>query len=187
MSYIETEREKYEKIYRFPAYGSRGHGAPIAPHLIQRAATRGVLGDFGCGRGGSFQPYLDAGFQIQPVDHVDVLDQKWRAHPNVLPLAVANLWADTLPVVNYGICTDVAEHIPTPHVEEFIANLADAIGTGCLWSICHVNDGWGQQIKDRLHMTVQLSPWWRTELKKHWAKLEVIKESPGTSIYWTSH
>ncbi len=187
MSFVETEREKYKKIYQFPSYGSRGHGAPIAPHLIQRATGRGVLGDFGCGRGASFPPYLDAGFTIQPVDHVDVLDKQWRKDGRVLPIAVANLWADPLPVADYGICTDVAEHIPTPHVAEFIANLARSIKHGCLWSVCHVNDGWGQQIKDRLHMTVQLSPWWRTELKKHWAKLEVIKESPGTSVYWTAH
>lgn len=187
MSCVETEREKYKKIYQFPSYGSRGHGAPIAPLLIARAKTRGLLGDFGCGRGASLPPYLDAGFTVQPVDHVDVLAPHWKKDPRVRPIVVANLWADVLPPVEQGICTDVMEHIPEVHVAETIKNLAGSISGGCLWSICHVQDGWGQQIKDRLHMTVKLSPWWRTELKRHWKNLEVLKESPGTSVYWTEH
>lgn len=187
MNLIESERAKYEKVYAFPGYGAKGHGAPISPYLLARAPRFGLLGDFGCGRGGSFQPYLDAGFSIQPVDHVDALAPQWRGHPRVLPLVVANLWADTLPAVDYGLCTDVMEHIPEPHVAETVANLALAVGSGCLWSICHVQDVWGDRIGERLHVTVKENDWWLTELERHWREVHVLKTSRGTSVYWTQH
>lgn len=187
MNYVESERAKYTKIFQFPGYGGKGHGAPIAPHLVKRAAGRGVLADFGCGRGGSFQPYIDAGFVIQPVDHVDVLDKPWRKHPKVRPMVVANLWADTLPEVDYAICTDVMEHIPEPHVAATVANLALAVKHGCLWTVCHVADSWGKRIGEPLHMTVKPEPWWTAELGRHWRVVERIKTDPGHTIYWTAH
>lgn len=187
MNDIESERAKYEKVYGFPGYGSVGHGLKIAHLLTDRAKGRGVLGDFGCGRGGSFPSYLDAGFAIQPVDHVDALDPKWRAHPRVLPVHVANLWADVLPVTDYGICTDVMEHIPEIHVGAAIANLALSVKHGCLWSICHVQDVWGSRIGERLHMTVRPHEWWVAELQRHWPVAEPLKTSKGSSIYWTEN
>lgn len=187
MSLIESERAKYEKVYQFPGYGSVGHGTKIAAYLLERAPTRGILGDFGCGRGGSFKPYIDAGFKIQPVDHVDALAPEWRDHPCVLPFAKANLWADTLPVVEYGMCTDVMEHIPEVHVDETIENIADAVGTGCLWSICHVPDVWGKRVNEVLHMTVKESEWWRKALALHWRTVSVLRAQPGVTIYWTAH
>lgn len=187
MSYVDSERAKYEKIYGFPGYGNIGHGLKIAPMMLSRIKGRGTLGDFGCGRGGSFQTYIDAGFIIQPVDHVDALAPQWRGHSKVLPIVVANLWADPLPTVDYGLCTDVMEHIPEPHVAETIANLALSVANGCLWSVCHVPDVWGSRIGEKLHMTVRPNDWWRTELERHWRTVEVIKSSRGSSIYWTSH
>lgn len=187
MNYVESERAKYEKVYTFPGYGRLGHGLKIAPQLIQRASTRGVLGDFGCGRGGSFQPYIDAGFTIQPVDHVDALIPPWTDHPKVLPVFVANLWADDLPAVDYGICTDVMEHIPEPHVAETVANLALSIKNGCLWSICHVADVWGSRVGEKLHMTVREHAWWLQELERHWRLVETIHTTKGSTVYWTAH
>jgi len=184
---IETERAKYEKVYAFPGYGAKGHGAPIAHLIVPRAHGRGVLGDFGCGRGGSFQPYLDLGFTIQPVDHVDALDARWKGHPGVLQQRTANLWADELPSVDYGICTDVMEHIPESHVDATLANIAKAVKHGCLWTICHVHDVWGYKIQEKLHMTTKPNNWWVEQLSKHWKTVEVLRTQPGTSIYWTSH
>lgn len=187
MNHVETEREKYEKVYQFPGYGAIGHGLKIASYLLERAPTRGALGDFGCGRGGSFRPYLDAGFKIQPVDHVDALAPEWCDHPGVLPFVKANLWADALPSVSYGICTDVMEHIPEVHVDGTIRNIAGAVVRGCLWSICHVPDVWGKRVGETLHMTVKDSGWWRNALSKHWYVVEVLRVQHGTTIYWTAH
>ncbi len=187
MSLIETERAKYQKVYQFPGYGAVGHGLKIAGYLTDRAPTRGVLGDFGCGRGGSLPPYLAAGFTIQPIDHVDVLAPVMGVHPQVRPVVVANLWADLLPTVDYGLCTDVMEHIPETHVPDTIANIARAVRHGCLWTVCHVPDVWGKRIGESLHMTVRDAGWWEGEFRKHWRLLEILKTSKGSSIYWTSH
>ena len=187
MNDIEKERKKYEKVYAFPAYGSRGHGAPIAGYLLSEATGRGVLGDFGCGRGGSLAPYIEAGFTIQPIDHVSVLDSKWKDHSKVLPLAVANLWADPLPLVDYGLCTDVAEHIPEQHVSAFLSNVVRSVRIGCLWTVCHVQDVWGDRIKDRLHMTVRAQTWWTDQMRMYWPMVKIIKTNPGHTVYWSSH
>lgn len=187
MNTVEAERLKYEKIFAFPGYGSKGHGAPIAGLLIDRAPTRGVLGDFGCGRGGSFDPYISAGFMIQPVDHVSVLADSWTAHRSVLPFCKANLWTDKLPAVDYGLCTDVMEHIPEPHVDDTIKNIARSVGKGCLWTVCHVPDVWGARIGEPLHMTVQPHSWWLEKFTPHWKTIDVLRTQPGSSIYWTHH
>lgn len=187
MSDIESERVKYEKVFAFPGYGAKGHGLKIAHYLLERTPNRGVLGDFGCGRGGSFPSYLDAGFDIQPIDHVMALDPKWQQHERVRPIAVLNLWAERLPAVYCGICTDVMEHIPEAYVDPTIRNIADAVDWGCLWSICHVPDVWGQRIGETLHMTVKSSEWWRGVLAPHWKKVEVLRTQPGMTIYWTEH
>lgn len=185
--FIESERLKYEKVYQFPGYGAKGHGAPIADYLLKRAPTRGVLGDFGCGRGGSFQPYVDAGFIIQPVDHVSILDPKWCNHAQVMPPVAANLWAGQLPVVDYGLCTDVMEHIPEQFVASTLANISKSVRYGCLWSVCHVQDVWGDRIGERLHMTVQPPNWWTAQFVANWRKVEILRAQPGTTIYWTEH
>jgi len=185
VNYVESEREKYEKVFKFPGYGAVGHGLKIAHHLLSRAKGRGILGDFGCGRGASFPPYIEAGFIVRPVDHVDALDPKWRGHPKVLPLAVANLWTGPLPGVDYGLCTDVMEHIPEPHVSEAIAGLAKAVKYGCLWTVCHVPDVWGMRIGEPLHMTVRPHSWWLDRFAQHWRTVETIHTTPGSTIYWT--
>lgn len=187
MNYVESERLKYEKVYQFPGYGALGHGLKLAHYMIDRAKGRGILGDFGCGRGGSFPPYLAAGFTILPIDHVAALAPTWLGHPNVLPLVKANLWQGPLPAVDYGLCTDVMEHIPEPHVAETVSTIAGAVKHGCLWSVCHVPDVWGKRIGDRLHMTVQPHAWWHAVFAKAWKTVEVLKTSPGTTLYWTEH
>ena len=181
--YIESERLKYEKVFSFPGYGALGHGRPIAQYLLDRAKPT-VIADLGCGRGGSFEPYLVHGYEIIPVDHCDVLMDENKNKKGVLPFWKANLWEDNLPIVDYAICTDVMEHIPEPRVEKTIQNIRNHVKKGCLWSICHVKDIWGDRIGDRLHMTIQPLSWWETELKKFW-KIKVLQVKGATSIIWT--
>lgn len=187
MSYIETEREKYEKVYTIAEYGRKGHGAPLAPVLFARSSPA-LMADFGCGRGFSIKPYISAGYKVIPVDHCDVLDPQWRQHPNILPFWRANLWADSLPEVDYAICTDVAEHIPRDMVPAMIANIARHVRKGCLWTICHVQEVWGRKVGEILHMTVEPREWWEAELAKQWGTVELIDtKTPHHTTLWTSH
>ena len=181
--FIESERKKYEKVFSFPGYGAMGHGRPIAQYLIERSKPT-TIADLGCGRGGSFEPYLNAGYKIIPVDHCDVMTDENRNKKGVLPFWKANLWNDDLPVVDYAICTDVMEHIPEARVTKTVSNIARSVKTGCLWSICHVKDVWGDRIGDRLHMTIQPLSWWENELRKFW-KIKVLQVKGATSIIWT--
>ena len=180
---IESERIKYEKVYKFPGYGALGHGRPLADMFFARSQPT-VIADLGCGRGGSFEPYLVKGYEIIPVDHCNVLTKENKEKKGVLPFWKANLWGDELPVVDYAICTDVMEHIPEPRVEKTIQNIRTHVKKGCLWSICHVQDVWGDRIGDRLHMTIKPLSWWETEFKKFW-KIKVLQIRGQTSIIWT--
>lgn len=192
-SIVDIEREKYERVYQFKNYGNGGHAVTHAQALISRAAPGATVADFGCGRGGSFKPFIDAGLRIVPVDHVDVLDTRWRAHPSVEAFHRANLWADQLPRVDYGVCTDVMEHIPEEFVDDALLNIARAVRLGCLWTICHVPDAWGKRIGASLHMTVKPREWWTERLRKHWSAVDVINSRDNarglsvTTAYWTEH
>lgn len=181
--YIESEQKKYEKVFAFPGYGALGHGRPLAHHLFDRSKPC-VITDLGCGRGGSFQPYIDKGYEIIPVDHLDVLTDENRNKKGILPFWKANLWNDDLPLVDYAICTDVMEHIPEPRVEKTISNIKAFVRKGCLWSICHVQDIWGDRIGDRLHMTIQPRSWWLNELNKFW-ETQILQQKGETTIFWT--
>lgn len=184
---IESERDKYAKVYQFPGYGRVGHAVKIAQHLIQRARPKSTIGDFGCGRGASFPPFLAAGFSIVPVDHIDALLPEYRNLPHVRALIQASLWDDELPAVDYGVCTDVMEHIPPAFVDKTLENIATAIRYGCLWSICHVPDVWGKRIGAPLHLTIQPSEWWRLRLETYWYDVKVLHAMQGTTVYWTEH
>ena len=100
---IDSERDKYERIFKFANYGEKGHAVPHAHFLIDRAPRGSVVADFGCGRGGSFPPFLAAGYRIVPVDHISALAPEWLNHKAVDPLWKTNLWQGPLPVCDYGI------------------------------------------------------------------------------------
>lgn len=184
---VESERKKYAKVYEFPGYGRVGHATKIAHHLIERVKPGAVLADFGCGRGASFPPFLAAGLRIVPVDHVDALLPEFRNRPGVGALIQASLWDDELPAVDYGVCTDVMEHIPPAFVDKTIENIASAVRYGCLWSVCHVQDVWGDRIGERLHLTIQPREWWTAQLEQHWYDVKVMYAPKGTTVYWTEH
>lgn len=186
LNHIESERIKYEKVFAFPGYGTKGHGAPVAPLFFQRSKPS-LMADFGCARGASLKPYLDAGYEVIPIDHCDVLDETIRKNPNVLPLVKANLWADNLPKVSYGICTDVMEHIPEEYVSRVIENISKSVQHGCLWTICHVKDVWGYKIQDTLHLTIKPRTWWTQELNKYWPVVEILSDKGENTTYWTEH
>lgn len=182
-----SEREKYARVFAFPGYGKVGHALKYADHLLRRAPAGSTVADFGCGRGGSFRPFVEAGMVVVPVDHIDALSPEWRNHPKVRPLSVVNLWEGPLPDVDYAVCTDVMEHIPPAYVDRVLDNIAGAVMAGCLWTICHVQDVWGQRIGAPLHLTIKPPEWWEGKLLDRWAEVERIGGNQGTSVYWTGH
>lgn len=182
-----SERSKYERVFAFPNYGTVGHALPHAHHLIEKAPTGATVADFGCGRGGSFRPFVAAGLRMVPVDHINALALEWQQHPQVEPLIVANLWEGPLPSVDYAICTDVMEHIPPDFVDQTLDNIAQAVSAGCLWTICHVADVWGQRIGAPLHLTIKPPEWWESKLLNRWSEVKRIGGDRGSSVYWTGH
>jgi len=184
----ESERKKYADLYAgHPGYGRVGHANKLISEFISRAEHGATVGDFGCGRGAAFPVLIQRGFSVIPIDHVDAILPEYRTLPGVAPLHKANLWAGDLPLVNYGICADVMEHIPPEFVDSTLDNIAVSIQRGCLWTICHVKDVWGDRIGTRLHLTIQPEPWWTEKLENYWWEVKVIRHQPGMTVYWTEH
>lgn len=183
------ERIKYEKIFKHKNYGAHSQGRKVISHLIakvkKKEAEPTIVGDFGCARGPTFPALVEAGFVVYPIDHIDVLDSRWRTHPLVCKLRIANLWEDDLPRVDYGVCTDVMEHIPEEVVLATIKNIRAAVRHGVIWTVAHGPDAWGRVISDTLHMTQKLEPWWTARFKQVWDTVEVISTYKINTTYWT--
>lgn len=183
----ESERIKYERIFKLHNYGLVGHARKFTPKAMQRMTPGSTVADFGCGRGASMPPFAAAGFKMIPVDHVSALSLDIAKLPNVGSLVKVNLWLDVLPHADYGLCTDVMEHIPESVVDTTLLNISKAVRVGCLWSICHAEDVFGAKINDRLHMTVKPHSWWLPKLQGLWRNVEIWSTSVGNSFYWTEH
>lgn len=183
----EAERQKYERIYTAPNYGTVGHAVKRAQLLIQRAAVGDPVIEFGCGRGGNFRPLIDAGLRVVPVDHVNALSSEWQKHPQVDTLWERNLWQGPLPTAKWGVCADVMEHIPPEFVDRVLDNIAASVSGGVLWTISHVPDVWGRRIGQPLHLTVRPPAWWTDKLKARWAIVAPVDGNDRNSVIWTEH
>ena len=186
----ELERRKYEKIFHHKNYGANSMGAKYVTHITTRQAEvpegrAHSIGDFGCARGATFPALMKAGFIVYPVDHVNVLDKQWKGLRNVAPMWLGNLWESPLPKVDYGICTDVMEHIPEEVVAATIMNIRESVKYGVLWTVAHGPDMWGRVIGEVLHVTQKSKPWWKMEFAKVWDTVEVLSTEAKHTVLWT--
>ena len=108
-----------------------------------------------------------AGFQVTPIDLVDnCLDPD--AHDVVGSRFVeACLWNPIpVPKATYGYACDVLEHIPPEKVDDVIVNILDR----CYEAFFLINfemDHFGDEVGERLHLTIQPFGWWVETLKHH--------------------
>lgn len=166
----EAEREKYKKMWAVKAYRSNSPGEGLVSYFLQHSGAQAQKGDtlidLGCGTGRAGLVLAKLGFHITLLDHCEeALDAKVKAAN--LPFIEANLW--TLPKFcrwDWGYCTDVMEHIPTEHVDGALAGIAANV-QHCFFQIAMFDDGFGKQIHEKLHLTIQNDSWWLAKLKEH--------------------
>ena len=162
---LEDEQRKYIMAWASDDYrNSPSPGAAAAlrvRQLLNVAATEAFpsIADFGCGAGAAI-PVLDKeGFAPVGVDIVDA---------GARPLVIAPLWGP-LPVrVDYGMCVDVMEHIPTDFVGKTIHEILFAVRFRTFFQIAMFPDSLGASIVgEPLHLTVKDKRWWDWKFAMH--------------------
>jgi hypothetical protein len=162
------EKEKYTKAWDHDAYRKYAPGEHMVRHYVtQCRPKKGRLIDFGAGTGRGALALHKLGYEVMMIDIADnCLDDEVRAEIGNR-LMIANLWEPLdMPKAGEGYCTDVMEHIPPQHVEAVIENtlkLCDRV----FFHICLLEDHFGKELGEHLHLTVRPFTWWRDLISKH--------------------
>ena len=176
----QHELRKYEKVFSLSqryqtksglnAYKSE---ARIRAEVARIKAETAI--DFGCGNGSAAILLREAGVEF--VTLLDFIPDVYL-HPDVRSLIEAghakfvrtSLWNKTTATADFGLCTDVMEHIPEKHVDEVLAIIAQSVDS-CVFRIALFGGKAAQEI-DQLHVTVRPADWWAERLKKHFSVLD---------------
>lgn len=163
------EKEKYQKAWEHDEYRNFAPGEQSAvPFVIMAKPEKGAsVTDFGAGTGRGSLILHRYGLDVTMLDIADnCLDERVR---QVIGdrLIVCNLWED-IPAdrTEYGYCTDVMEHIPTNRVDEVLDQIfsqADKV----FFQISLVDDHFGKELGESLHLTVKPFSWWKAKLGKY--------------------
>ena len=164
---MEAEKSKYTRMWGFSSYRA---GSPelrvvnrILDHIGPDPTTIAVFG-VGCGK--AVPHYFNAGHDITLIDiAANCLDADIRNlvnhNLNRIEFIEACLWMlPDFPMVDFGICVDVLEHIPTPMVAPVLGEIGSHTRRGFLQIALH-DEGYGpEHIGEDLHLTVQPPEWW---------------------------
>lgn len=165
----QHEREKYREAWNLVNYRTISPGEQFfVPWLkIVRPLPRSMVHDFGCGAGRASLVMALAGFYVTPIDFAEnCLDPE--AYDVVGSRFVnACLWNPIpVPKAPYGFCCDVMEHIPPEKVDDVIRNILDRCWEAT-FLISFEQDHFGDELGERLHLTVQPFGWWLETLRGH--------------------
>lgn len=151
-----SEREKYERMWRYPEYRIAAPGEATVEEFLARCQPRGRVLDFGTGTG-------RAALRISQECEVLCLDIADNCRdPAAMGLAFLRCdLSDHIPVFgNFGYCTDVMEHIPPKNVDSVLRNIAQVVSGETFFQISLIDDVMGGLIGHPLHLSVHPFEWW---------------------------
>jgi SAM-dependent methyltransferase len=191
------EAGKYAKVWADPRYGqSPSPGLTVLPRALEvlgladknENGTRSVhftdpmpsIVDFGCGDGRVVRELRDYGFDAIGVDLDNYGGLPW------LSFVQASLWE--LPLyftVDYGLCCDVMEHIPTDNVVGALTCMRRVIKKAAFFQIAMFEDYFGPEILgEPLHLTVKDPAWWKAAFTlAGWRTLTTVDGPEGGPQY----
>jgi hypothetical protein len=183
---VESERAKYEAMWKLESYRKV---SPGFENLVEALKTLAMpwsdsaapikVADFGCGTGRVVASLQDLGYDAVGVD---IADNCGAGH--YVPFIRAALWeAEKLPKVDYGLCTDVLEHLPPEKVLDTLRAIHGAVAQSCYLNIDTIPDAFGINIGERLHLTVESAEWWERTLKTVWPVVTKVREDERQAIF----
>lgn len=169
MNAVEQERNKYSKMWERPEYRERSPGMRLAQQAWDWMQPSGTLCDFGAGTGRASQWFADKGLEVTAFDIADNAVTEFSG-----PVVIGNLWdMPDFGTFDHGYCCDVMEHLPTEHVGDALAGIAERVTKSCFFQIALFECHMGDPIGEHLHLTIKSPKWWRSALERPFAKVEI--------------
>ena len=159
MHTTDSEREKYNRVWAMEDYRQVSHSVNLwrtHRHLFPKSLGKCV--DLGSGLGRLFLLWNQQGYDAWAVDISPVAMEKFTKRTLGHKFIETCLWEmDVKHRWDFGVCTDVMEHIPPSYVEATLRNIA-AHCDKVLFKIAHetTNDLGGKP----LHLTCKPVDWW---------------------------
>ena len=184
MPNLDSERQKYEQIYSMGLWKDELEpGMQLIDFFLSYVGPFKSITDFGCGSGEAGLVFHGLGYHVNLVDITDnclrksvkmVLGQRFISCPlHEVPAS--------LPLSDWGYCTDVMEHIPEQLVRPSLQALWSKTHN-MFFSISGRPDHDGVMIGETLHMTVKPIDYWLTEINKLWHHIKYAIGSPNLYI-----
>lgn len=174
-----AEQKKYESMWSFDSYRERSPGTRELTDALQKMKPEkgATFIDLGCGTGRVSAALEAIGFDVTAVDIAINACKEFSGK-----FIVAPLWdLPALPIVQYGFCADVMEHLPTQKVGASLENIAK-VCERVYFQIANFHCHEGDKIGEHLHLTVKPIEWWCKELEFYFA-IEQMTKKPKHHIF----
>jgi SAM-dependent methyltransferase len=180
------EKDKYEMMWEKCArYGKDWRDPGLAKSykkwFLQHAAPGASVMDFGCGNGTSLEWLQRQGLQALGIDiaensssRPDVYYRDLRDRRNMR----------MIPKSDYGLCTDLMEHIPTEDIDIVLKHIAQKVVKRVLFGIARLPDRDGDEFGVTLHLTLKDMEWWDRCVLDHFKSIETLRYNEGGYIFW---
>lgn len=189
MTIEETERTKYERVWKEDAYRQVCHSKVLwdehrdcFPNEFDSAL------DIGCGMGLMLAEWSKQGKEVYGIDiamnclHPDVAEDKLFIHPlwSIPPRTTVKDRFDV------GVCADVMEHIPRGKVSESLHCIANY----CKHIVFKIDHAENTFIGETLHLTIEPVQWWIAQMNSISGNAEFIRTAArgggirGSIIVW---
>lgn len=181
-SITEAERSKYSAAWGIANYSDNSPGANFVPMFMAIAKPKEgqTVLDIGAGAGAGSRALAAQGLKVSAFD---LVDDAWD-NPDI-SLRTGCIWRDLKKPYehfDYGFCADVMEHIPT----QFVGASISAMLRCCdrvFYSISFKQDTHGNEIRDRLHLTVESFSWWLATFRELGTVIEA-RDLIGDGVYF---
>lgn len=170
----ETERDKYTKIWKDPAYSLRSPGLRHLPDALQwmKPEAGASITDWGSGSGQASDKLHELGYNVRMVDIAT------NAYKGQLAVIEACLWdlPQDMGATEYGICCDVMEHLPPERIDAALSGIAKRTEKAVYFQIALFDDTTYTHAGP-LHLSVFPPDWWKEKLFAHFSdcKFKTIK------------
>lgn len=177
----QEERAKYEAVWKHKQYRKVSPGMLECERAWQLCGMKAgdTLIDYGAGPCRASKWFQDRGLDVLAIDIAD--NARETEEVQFLKACLWDLPAQ-VPASDYGFCTDVMEHIPPVHVAAVLNGIASRTRKAAYFRIATRPDKMGPMLLGKpLHLTVRGGEWWREEVAKSFAHVEVV-ENTGRDI-----
>lgn len=187
------EAVKYGQMWERPEYRVHSPGEQLVPLFLAQARPRkgASVIDFGCGTGrAGLMLAVLGGLNVTMVDFVsNCLDDDVRemltTQAHTLRFLKADLEKPLPCAAEYGICTDVMEHVREDKVDAVLNNILQS-SQHVFFSISTVDDSCGALINEPLHLTVRPFAWWLEQFNKRECVIHWSQETPNAALFYVS-